>query len=720
MSSPEFVSMLCDMFTSLQKTTIENIAEICQGNFNLAVDMLLNIPPEETVTEEITVEKTGTEGVDEQKDGTEEKDVSEEKDTTDEKEVDEKEENKEEETEKEEKEEKKADEEKGKEETEEKKTGEETGKEETEEKKDGEEKEEEKKSGEEKGKEITEEKEETEEKGDDKQTEKGKEKSGDDDEDKKEEEKQTDKGKQKAKETSLDMPLRKSKAMMDLQASFNAQLQERREAMDADWKLAMEFQQMEEQLIQKEKLVQDLADQLVSLDEDQRLAKQKEMVAEWELEDDMLAKAIQMADDLKMAKELEEQFKAESRRNQPPPSTYTPTPTPPSTNLNIQSQGTWPKEPLSKARMQLTQSCMDELDEVDIEEYAEDFFARTGCTAPSIKEAQKVFDSLKTSAVSFKVTSVENVMRPKLAEKFLKKIEEIAEEQGFPANDPRIQPCLGFHGTIPKNVPSIVTKGLLVGGKTDSSSQTVSVVNGAMFGAGVYLGTSALASLYWASHRNSAQPGDNMCMLVCMCVLGRYKLLPGSTQGQTQGYNSHVSPDKEQFILFTSEQVLPCYIINFTYQGQLYMYNLNGQCVSHTGKSAKMPETSQLISNIKSSQERKAMGLPDGKKLTPEEVDDYLTKVGLSESTPEGGNTLVDVPAEEEEYLDLFGVFENNKDWQSSSVKKDEITWTSCGDDSSLFGSLFDDAKCDTGTAGDEGKNKRPFFELFDFHFFLI
>lgn len=114
-----------------------------------------------------------------------------------------------------------------------------------------------------------------------------------------------------------------------------------------------------------------------------------------------------------------------------------------------------------------------------------------------------------------------------------------------------------FHGTDTKNIPGIIREGLLVPDRSKLKH-----TSGTRYGRGIYVTPNpGLSSLY---------ASDNY-LFICVVLPGKsYKVscmeddefkLWGSKL--KKGYDSHISVDRSQLVLFHEGQVLPCFILHY-------------------------------------------------------------------------------------------------------------------------------------------------------------
>lgn len=115
------------------------------------------------------------------------------------------------------------------------------------------------------------------------------------------------------------------------------------------------------------------------------------------------------------------------------------------------------------------------------------------------------------------------------------------------------EPSTAFHGTTSQAMAPIVRTGLVVPGDKGVRHRT----DVGWYGAGIYLSPSAALSLSYASAGK---------LFVCAALLGRSHRMAGIECGCAckKGYDSHLSPDGSEWVLFQASQVLPVYVLHVT------------------------------------------------------------------------------------------------------------------------------------------------------------
>jgi len=134
-----------------------------------------------------------------------------------------------------------------------------------------------------------------------------------------------------------------------------------------------------------------------------------------------------------------------------------------------------------------------------------------------------------------------------------------------------VKPRITFHGTRRSNVASIVQYGLLKPGDIHPfTKEPLKVACGNTYGRGIYTSPDPSFSLLYSDEeahktRPSAIPG--MKLLVCATIMGRTAQMYSEDNWREQdepypGADSHVANSGQEYIVFNSGQVLPCYVMH--------------------------------------------------------------------------------------------------------------------------------------------------------------
>ncbi|EFA86677.1 PARP domain-containing protein [Heterostelium album PN500] len=143
---------------------------------------------------------------------------------------------------------------------------------------------------------------------------------------------------------------------------------------------------------------------------------------------------------------------------------------------------------------------------------------------------------LESSATSYKVSKVEYIKQ-----EFLK--------LGYT----ECSPVFGFHGTSAKNIIPICANNFSVPGTNGVDHATDS----GWYGKGIYFSEYPEYSIGYIS--------DCSKLLLCKVLLGKSYKCSGLITGQPckTGYTSHLSPDEKELVIFSPDQILPCYIVHY-------------------------------------------------------------------------------------------------------------------------------------------------------------
>jgi len=118
----------------------------------------------------------------------------------------------------------------------------------------------------------------------------------------------------------------------------------------------------------------------------------------------------------------------------------------------------------------------------------------------------------------------------------------------------KIKPELAWHGTSDVAVDGIKSKGLVLPGQGNNVGHASG--NKGFYGDGIYL-----SPMY--TYSRGYMRGGRKGLFLCSVLLGRSRRLTDSVLGQpvTLGYDSHIDPSGNEYVLFDEGQVLPCYLI---------------------------------------------------------------------------------------------------------------------------------------------------------------
>ncbi|KAI8624415.1 ADP-ribosylation [Xylariaceae sp. FL1651] len=192
---------------------------------------------------------------------------------------------------------------------------------------------------------------------------------------------------------------------------------------------------------------------------------------------------------------------------------------------------------------------------------------------------------------SYRVLHVEEIIRSDLAAAFARRrnaMRETLSRQPYRAlksfvpaqhNNGRKEdlvehlsrPRLTFHGTQRQFVASIVRHGFLTpGAKHPDTKEAHSVRCGSTYGRGIYSSPDADFSLSYTDpscHRTEAHQFFGLKLLVCATLMGRSAQMDRTDNWRSQtepypGVDSHVANYEREYVVFSSSQILPVYVIH--------------------------------------------------------------------------------------------------------------------------------------------------------------
>jgi len=143
------------------------------------------------------------------------------------------------------------------------------------------------------------------------------------------------------------------------------------------------------------------------------------------------------------------------------------------------------------------------------------------------------------SRIKVKAIEVARI-NPAVRHKFEKRWKQLSQRK---VTLGRVRINLCFHGTRIRNYPSILKEGLIVPG-----SNGVRVVNGNIYGKGIYVATNPMISLHFS---------DQNHLLVCGVLLGDWFVT--SRVGQI-------------IVVGSSSQVIPCFIVTYHDESSVICY----------------------------------------------------------------------------------------------------------------------------------------------------
>lgn len=205
------------------------------------------------------------------------------------------------------------------------------------------------------------------------------------------------------------------------------------------------------------------------------------------------------------------------------------------------------------------------------------------------------------NGLKFNVTSVEKCHNVELENEFHGSYRYFYEQRYL--GDKPIQTV--YHGTRPENIPLILKNNFDVDkkGKTDDG----------WFGAGIYFSQHAdyVMMYYTTGSFNLVQVGDKGKLLQVDILPGRIKRLDQAHLGaaRTINYDSHVTPNGFEYVMFNKRHILPRYVISFdvvaaagtTFKGSVEQLGVGYTGTVAVGTIPNITSSSSSASNIKHS-----------------------------------------------------------------------------------------------------------------------
>eukprot|EP01102_Stenamoeba_stenopodia_P009311 TRINITY_DN2748_c0_g1_i4.p1 TRINITY_DN2748_c0_g1~~TRINITY_DN2748_c0_g1_i4.p1 ORF type:complete len:559 (-),score=152.86 TRINITY_DN2748_c0_g1_i4:169-1845(-) len=145
------------------------------------------------------------------------------------------------------------------------------------------------------------------------------------------------------------------------------------------------------------------------------------------------------------------------------------------------------------------------------------------------------------------IVSVQRVVQPRLAARFLRRWKRFKKKYGEDSLE--AQPIIGFHGTAPGNVNSIIRWGLVIP-KWYKIGINMFKSNGAIYGKGIYLGADSGTSLSYC--RGGGK------MFVVAALPGRRSERSGNYAGYDSVHSGSV------LVMYRQSQVLPLYLVSMS------------------------------------------------------------------------------------------------------------------------------------------------------------
>lgn len=170
----------------------------------------------------------------------------------------------------------------------------------------------------------------------------------------------------------------------------------------------------------------------------------------------------------------------------------------------------------------------------------------------------------------YKLVEVEYIVNPMIVKNFEASKLRLALRHGFLPES--MKPVYMFHGTSEKNMENILLTNFLI-------SKVGSTTDMGWYGKGIYFSEFPGTSISYSR--------GNPYLLLCAVFVGKtYKMNQIQTGCELkEGYDSHISGDGSEVIIFDTDCILPCYKIkwaqtqgtNNQYQNDYYEYQGDDQ-----------------------------------------------------------------------------------------------------------------------------------------------
>ncbi|XP_071157641.1 uncharacterized protein [Mytilus edulis] len=153
------------------------------------------------------------------------------------------------------------------------------------------------------------------------------------------------------------------------------------------------------------------------------------------------------------------------------------------------------------------------------------------------------------SGNNYTVTKVQYAVNPPLVKQFHESMDDLKKQRGEELSFP----VLAFHGTEQKNIKPIVENNFKVPGEKGFTHRT----DTGWYGKGVYFSEYPSYSMGYISGASQ--------LLLCQVLPGKVfhctNLIHGAEM--KKGYDSHMSPDKKELVVFNCHHIIPAYIVHY-------------------------------------------------------------------------------------------------------------------------------------------------------------
>ena len=218
-----------------------------------------------------------------------------------------------------------------------------------------------------------------------------------------------------------------------------------------------------------------------------------------------------------------------------------------------------PKSKAQRRKESKTRKCESQMDKCIIPNMSHDWSVISSILSSSKQSDMKVSDIVwELQKAEFQVLSIEPIFRTDLWDRFAKRVGKIRDAYKYPYCPSLGQIDIVFHGTSVRNVESIIKNGFFVPqrfGSEDGCGHESE--NGQMWGPGIYCTRSTnLAAVY----------GDDQIIFMCAVIMGRpFRFISDrdcEIPGLRLGYDSHISPDGFELVVFREDQIVPLCVLH--------------------------------------------------------------------------------------------------------------------------------------------------------------
>ncbi|XP_076460800.1 uncharacterized protein LOC143293605 [Babylonia areolata] len=202
----------------------------------------------------------------------------------------------------------------------------------------------------------------------------------------------------------------------------------------------------------------------------------------------------------------------------------------------------------------------------------------------------------------YRVSKVQYVVNPTLVKKFKAARENVKKTRG----EDMSYPVLGFHGTDENNITPICETGFRMPGQSGFKEKT----DAGWYGAGIYFSEYPSYSMDYIDGATR--------LLLCQVLPGKVYNCTEIKEGSKlqKGYDSHMSPDKKELVIFSSDCILPSYIVHYASPTSDFIYKKAAAGMKRVRKvGAPAPHTGTLDTKLKNAKKKALSTIFKGKSI---------------------------------------------------------------------------------------------------------